>query len=350
MKSFSRDKKLLIAGPCSAETEEQVMQTGLRLKATGHVDLYRAGIWKPRTRPDSFEGVGADGLPWMTTMRDATGLPLTVEVAKASHVELCLKHSIDVLWIGARTTVNPFAVQEIADSLQGVEIPVMVKNPINPDFALWLGGIERLEKAGIKEIAAIHRGFSNLSETYYRNRPQWQLALKFHAERPDIPIICDPSHMGGRRDVLLELSQKAMNLAYDGLMIESHINPDEAWSDARQQITPETYGELIDALIIREDHEDDQPLQIELDELRERIDQIDDELLHLLHNRMSVAREIGAYKKQHNITILQKKRWAQILGRYLDQAEDRKLSKEFMENYLAAIHDESIDQQQRVIN
>ncbi len=346
----AKGKKLFIAGPCSAETREQVLETGRRLFRTGKVDMYRAGIWKPRTRPDSFEGVGAKGLPWLQEMKELTGLPTTVEVAKARHVELCMEFGIDVLWIGARTTVNPFAVQEIADALKGVDIPVMVKNPINPDLALWLGAVERLEKVGVKEIGAIHRGFSNLGETYYRNRPQWQIALSFKAERPEIDMICDPSHMCGRRDILLEVSQKSMDLNYDGLMIESHITPDDAWSDARQQITPEQLDRLLDALVYREDQEDNAPLQSELDKLRAEINHIDDELMHLIGNRMNIARQIGEYKKSNNITILQKRRWAQLLDKAIAKGEACGLSEAFIHRYLEAIHDESIQQQETVMN
>jgi len=245
------ERPILIAGPCSAETEEQVLETSQRLHKTGKVDILRAGIWKPRTRPNSFEGVGTKGLPWMQKAKELTGLPVTVEVAKASHVELCLEFGMDILWIGARTTVNPFAVQEIADALKGVDIPVLVKNPINPDLALWLGGVERLEKAGIKKLGAIHRGFSNAGEKIFRNRPQWQIPIDFKQERPDLPMINDPSHICGRRDLLASVSQKAMDLNFDGLMIESHITPDDAWSDAKQQITPEIYADIINNLVLK---------------------------------------------------------------------------------------------------
>ncbi len=345
-----KDKKpFIIAGPCSAETKDQVIETSVRLKALGRVHLLRAGIWKPRTRPDSFEGVGAKGLPWLQEAKELTGLRTTVEVAKTKHVESCLDFDVDMLWIGARTTVNPFAVQEIADSLRGVDIPVFVKNPINADLALWLGGIERLERAGIKNIGSIHRGFSNVGEKYYRNRPQWQIALAFKNERPDIPLICDPSHICGRRDILQDVSQKAIDLNYDGLMIESHITPDEAWSDAKQQITPEVLGALLENLIIREGKEDDLPTQTQLDYLRQEINHIDDEILNLLSNRMKVAKEIGEYKKQNNITILQQKRWKEIISKGKSYAVKHGLSEEFMLKYLQSIHDESINQQEKVM-
>ena len=344
-----KDQPLIIAGPCSAETEEQVLETANRLKKTGKVDLLRAGIWKPRTSPGSFEGVGEKGLPWLVEAKNQTGIPTTVEVANAKHVELCLNFEIDVLWIGARTTVNPFAVQEIADALRGVDIPVMVKNPINPDLALWLGSVERIKKAGIKNIAAIHRGFSNLAEKYYRNRPQWQIAIEFMRQCPEIPIICDPSHICGRRDILKDVSQKALDLDYDGLMIESHITPDDAWSDAAQQITPEGLADMLDSLIVREDYQDNAPIQTQLEYLRKEIDNIDDELVDLLNNRMKVAREIGQYKKENNITILQSKRWNEIINRVRAKAEKFGLGDDFVLRYLHAIHDESINQQEQVM-
>ncbi len=346
---FSRKKKpLLIAGPCSVETETQMLETATRLKATGQVDILRGGIWKPRTRPGMFEGVGAIGLPWMQKAKEATGLPICTEVAKASHVELCLEAGVDVLWIGARTSVNPFDVQEIADALKGVDIPVMIKNPINPDLALWLGGVERLQKAGLKNIAAIHRGFSFTGEKVLRNRPQWQLAIDFKQEMPDVMMINDPSHICGRRDLLHSISQKAMDLNFDGLMIESHITPDEAWSDAKQQITPEVYAELIKSLVLRSDDMD--PAQVtKLDQLRKQIDVIDDEIMHMLASRMGVSKEIGQYKKENNITILQSNRWKEILEKYLVKGENNKLSEEFVTKIIKAIHDESISVQENVM-
>ncbi len=347
---LTKDKRpIVIAGPCSAETEEQVMETAVRLKATGKSDIFRAGIWKPRTRPNSFEGVGVKGLPWMQKVKEVTGFPTTVEVAKASHVDLCLEFGIDILWLGARTTVNPFAVQEIADALKGVDIPVLVKNPINPDLSLWIGSIERLQKAGIKEIGAIHRGFSNLGEKFYRNRPQWQIAIEFIRKNPSIPIICDPSHICGRRDILQEVGQKAMDLDYDGLMIECHIDPDKAWSDARQQITPEAFGAMITDMVLREDYEDNIPLQSKLESLRQELDHIDDEILNLLSNRMKIAEDIGRYKKENNITILQPKRWNEIIEKSRKQAHASGLSEEFVLKFISAIHNESIDHQERIM-
>jgi chorismate mutase len=344
------NRPLIISGPCSAESREQVLETARRLFRTGKVDVIRAGIWKPRTRPGNFEGIGVQGLAWMQEAKEICGLPVTVEVAKASHVELCLEFNIDILWIGARTAVNPFAVQEIANALKGVDIPVMVKNPINPDLELWLGGIERLKAVGVQEIAAIHRGFSKVGEKYYRNRPEWQIAIEFMNRMPDIPLICDPSHICGRRDILHEVSQKAMDLDYHGLMIESHIDPDNAWSDPKQQLTPEALGDLIDRIVFREDHEDDVPMQRQLQYLRQEIDHIDDELLHLLADRMKVARQIGEYKKEHNMTILQQKRWNEIVGKSKTYAKTHELSQDFVMRYLESVHEESIDQQERVMN
>lgn len=347
---LTKEKRpIVIAGPCSAETEEQVIETAVRLKATGKADIYRAGIWKPRTRPDSFEGVGVQGLPWMAKVKEVTGFPVTVEVAKARHVELCLEFGIDILWIGARTTVNPFAVQEIADALRGVDIPVLVKNPINPDLALWNGAIERLQKSGLSEIGAIHRGFSNLGEQYYRNRPQWQIAIEFMRQNPDIPILCDPSHICGRRDILQDVGQKAMDLDFDGLMIESHITPDKAWSDARQQITPEVFGTMITDMKLRHDYQDNERLQSRLEQLRELIDNIDDEILNLLSNRMAVARDIGTYKRDNNMTIYQDKRWNDIIQKSKDHASKSGLSEKFVLQYISAVHDESIDQQDKIM-
>ncbi len=343
------NRPLLIAGPCSVESEEQLLSTAKRLHATGKVDMIRGGIWKPRTRPNAFEGVGTVGLPWMKRVKEETGLPVTTEVATASHVELCLEFGIDVLWIGARTTVNPFAVQAIADALKGVDIPIMVKNPINPDLGLWLGGIERLQKAGLDKIGAIHRGFSFSGEKFYRNRPQWQLAIDFKQAMPDVPMINDPSHICGRRDILQKVSQKAMDLNMDGLMIESHIDPDNAWSDAKQQITPEVYGQMMKDLVLREYDPTNNPQRTELEKLRKQINLIDDELISILSSRMTIAREIGEYKKDNNITILQSARWKQILEKYKAKAKAHDLSDDFITKFIKAVHDESINQQENVI-
>ncbi len=342
-------KPILIAGPCSAETEEQVIQTATKLFRTGKVDVLRAGIWKPRTRPGAFEGIGTKGLPWLQKAKELTGLPVAVEVAKASHVELCLEFGIDILWVGARTTVNPFAVQEIADALKGVDIPVLLKNPINPDLALWLGGMERLQNAGLTRLGAIHRGFSSAGEKIYRNRPQWQIAIDFKTAMPELPMINDPSHITGRRDMLFKVAQKAMDLNFDGLMIESHITPDTAWSDAAQQITPEVYGQLISDLVIRENDPKDLKEKTKLDRMRKEIDMIDEEIMNILASRMKIAREIGLYKKENNMTILQSERWKEVLSKFVARGTQNGLGEEFITRVIKSIHDESIEQQERVI-
>lgn len=347
---FENQKKpILIAGPCSAETEEQVIETAIRLAKTGKIDVLRAGIWKPRTRPGAFEGIGAKGLPWLQKAKELTGLPIAVEVAKTSHVELCLEFGVDILWIGARTTVNPFAVQEIADALRGIDIPVFLKNPINPDLALWLGGMERLQKVGLTKLGAIHRGFSSAGEKIYRNRPQWQIAIDFKTAMPEIPMINDPSHITGRRDLLHKVAQKAMDLNFDGLMIESHITPDTAWSDAAQQITPEVYGQLISDLIIREYDPKDLKEKTKLDRLRKEIDMIDEEIMGILASRMKIAREIGMYKKENNMTILQSERWKEVLSKFVERGTQNGLSEEFITRVIKSIHDESIEQQEKIM-
>ncbi|MBK9734862.1 MAG: bifunctional 3-deoxy-7-phosphoheptulonate synthase/chorismate mutase type II [Saprospiraceae bacterium] len=347
---IKNDKKpILIAGPCSAETEEQVIETAVRLAKTGKIDILRAGIWKPRTRPGAFEGIGAKGLPWLQKAKEITGLPVAVEVAKASHVELCLEFGIDVLWIGARTTVNPFAVQEVADALRGVNIPVLLKNPINPDLALWLGGMERLQKVGLTQLGAIHRGFSSAGEKIYRNRPQWQIAIDFKTAMPQIPMINDPSHICGRRDLLHKVAQKAMDLNFDGLIIESHITPDTAWSDAAQQITPEVYGQMMADLIIRQYDPKDIKEKSKLERFRKEIDMIDEEIMGILASRMKIAREIGLYKKENNMTILQSDRWKEVLEKFISRGVQSGLSEEFITRIIKSIHDESIEQQESVM-
>ena len=340
----------VIGGPCSAETEEQVYETCRAIKETGKIDILRAGIWKPRTRPGTFEGIGIKGLPWMRAMKLETGMPVTVEVAKAGHVQACLEFDMDILWIGARTSVNPFAVQEIAEALRGVDIPVLVKNPINPDLALWMGAVERFERVGIKDIGVIHRGFSNNSEKVYRNRPEWQMAIDFMTKRPELPMICDPSHICGNRHMLQAVSQKAVDLNYDGLMIESHRDPDNAWSDAKQQITPEVLGQMITDLVLRHNHEDNLAAQDSFNFLRQELDQIDNDLINLLGERMGISRKIGKYKKENNMTILQPKRWQEIMDIAQERGNKNELSNKFITTLLKAIHDESIDQQESVIN
>lgn len=341
---------VIISGPCSAETELQVLETAIRLAKTGKVDMLRAGIWKPRTKPGNFEGVGVEGLPWLQKAKEITGLPYTIEVATGKHVEESLKHGVDILWIGARTTVNPFSVQEVADALRGVDIPVLVKNPINPDLDLWIGAIERMEKVGIKDIGAIHRGFSNFGNTEYRNAPMWHLAIELKRRLPELPVICDPSHICGRRDILLEIAQKAIDLDYSGLMLESHIDPDHAWSDAKQQITPEVLGEMMDKIVWRHETTDKEEFLSALETFRVQINQIDDEILTLLGDRMKVAEKIGLYKKENNITILQTNRWNDILEKAIRKGEKIGLTKDFILKLLDAVHLESINRQNRVMN
>ncbi len=343
-------RPLIISGPCSAETEEQVMQTAIRLAATGKVDILRAGIWKPRTRPGSFEGVGTKGLPWLQQARKETGLPVAVEVATGKQVEDALHFGVDVLWIGARTTVNPFSVQDVADALKGVDVPVLIKNPINPDLELWIGAVERVAKAGIKNIGLIHRGFSSYGNTEYRNAPMWHLAIEMKRRNPGMLMINDPSHICGRRDILLDVAQKAIDLDFDGLIIESHIDPDNAWSDAKQQVTPEKLGEMIDAIIWRKETINSEELHAQMDKMRSQINHLDDELMQLLSQRMKVAEQIGNYKKENNITILQTNRWNEILERAFVKGEKAGLSKEFITKYFDAVHMESINHQNRIMN
>ncbi|MBS1729279.1 MAG: bifunctional 3-deoxy-7-phosphoheptulonate synthase/chorismate mutase type II [Bacteroidetes bacterium] len=343
-------KPLIISGPCSAETEDQVIQTALQLKQTDYVDIFRAGIWKPRTRPGSFEGIGSAGLPWLQKARELTGLPLAVEVATSRQVEEALTHQIDILWIGARTTVNPFSVQEIADALKGVHIPVFIKNPIHPDLELWLGALERILKAGIEDTGLIHRGFSSYGNTLYRNPPMWHLAIEMKRRNPGIRMLNDPSHICGRREILLDISQTAADLGFDGLMIESHITPDTAWSDANQQVTPEKLKEILNEVIWRRENGTNGDSHETLQKLREQIDQLDDELLQILTARMKIADKIGAYKKENNITILQTKRWNDIMERALAKSEQLKLSKEFLIKYFDSVHMESINHQNKIMN
>ncbi len=343
-------RPLIISGPCSAETEEQVMQTAIRLAATGKVDILRAGIWKPRTRPGSFEGVGTKGLPWLQKARKETGLPVAIEVATAKQVEDALHFGVDVLWIGARTTVNPFSVQDVADALKGVDVPVLIKNPINPDLELWIGAVERVAKAGIKNIGLIHRGFSSYGNTEYRNAPMWHLAIEMKRRNPGMLMINDPSHICGRRDILLDVAQKAIDLDFDGLIIESHIDPDTAWSDAKQQVTPEKLGEMIEAIIWRKEDINSEELHIQMNKMRSQINHLDDELMQLLGQRMKVADQIGQYKKDNNITILQTNRWNEILERAYVKGANLGLGKEFITKYFDAVHMESINHQNKIMN
>jgi chorismate mutase len=343
-------RPLIISGPCSAETEEQVLATATQLANTGKVDMIRAGIWKPRTRPGSFEGIGTKGLAWMQSARKQTGLPVTVEVATGKQVEDALHFDIDVLWIGARTTVNPFSVQEVADALRGVDVPVLIKNPINPDLELWTGAVERVAKAGIKQIGLIHRGFSSYGNTEYRNAPMWHLAIEMKRRNPELMMINDPSHISGRRDILLDVAQKAIDLDFDGLIIESHIDPDKAWSDAKQQVTPARLAEMLDSIKWRHETTTEKDFIDALSKLREQINHIDDELIQLLGQRMKIADKIGTYKKDNNITILQTNRWNAILEKAFAKGEKLGLSKEFITKYYDAVHMESINHQNKIMN
>jgi len=343
-------RPLIISGPCSAETEEQVIATATRLAATGKVDMLRAGIWKPRTRPGSFEGVGTKGLPWLQKAKALTGLPVCVEVATGKQVEDALHFGVDVLWIGARTTVNPFSVQDVADALRGADVPVLIKNPINPDLELWIGALERVGKAGIKNIGLIHRGFSSYGNTEYRNAPMWHLAIEMKRRYPDMLMINDPSHICGNRHMLLDVAQKAIDLDYDGLIIESHIDPDNAWSDAKQQITPEVLGEMIGSIHWRREDVASEEYHAALEKLRQQINHLDDELMQIIGQRMKVAEKIGTYKKENNITILQTNRWNSILERAFAKGEKLGLSKEFITKYFDAVHMESINHQNKIMN
>lgn len=346
---FQLNHPLVIAGPCSAETEEQVLKIAHELK-NSDVSIFRAGIWKPRTRPGGFEGVGEIGLKWLQKAKAETGLLMATEVATAVHVKLALEHNIDVLWIGARTTVNPFAVQEIADALQGTDKIVLLKNPVNPDLSLWIGGLERLYNANIKKLGVIHRGFSTYEKTKYRNNPEWQIAIDLQNRFPDLPLICDPSHITGKRDMIQEVSQQALDLNYDGLIIETHIDPDNAWSDAAQQVTPATLKQMFVDLRVRKVTDDESEYNQKMAKLRMQIDEFDEKLLEILGNRMKVADKIGLLKKEKNVAILQNQRWNEILGKMILEGQEKGLSNEFVMLLFKAIHQESITHQEKVIN
>ena len=338
-------RPMVIAGPCSAETEEQVMETAKQLKKEG-VQVFRAGIWKPRTRPNAFEGVGVEGLGWLRRVKQELGMYTATEVANAQHVYDALKYGVDILWIGARTTVNPFAVQEIADALKGVDIPVMVKNPVNPDVDLWIGAMERLNQAGIKRIAAIHRGFSAYGKNLYRNMPQWHIPIELRRKVRNMPLFCDPSHIGGKRELIAPLCQQAMDLNFNGLMVESHRDPDKALSDASQQVTPETLSFILSKLVLR----DSKASTEDLKDLRRQIDQLDDHLLETLAERMRLSSQIGQYKNDHNMTILQTGRFDDILTTRADQAKSLDLTEDFIRDVFTSIHEESIDHQNKMMN
>lgn len=344
------ERPIIISGPCSAETENQMIMTAKQLAATGKVNALRAGIWKPRTRPGQFEGAGKEGLAWLVRAKQETGLPITTEVATPEHVELCLKAGVDILWIGARTTVNPFSVQSIADALRGVDVPVLVKNPVNPDLELWIGALERLNKAGIRKLAAIHRGFSSSEKGPFRNAPMWNMAIDLKTRIPELDIICDPSHISGSRDLIPLISQKALDMDMAGLMIESHIHPDAAWSDAKQQVTPAVLGNIVDNLVVRSASSSNKSFKDTLTILREQIDHLDDEIMQKLASRMRISEQIGQYKKENNVTILQVSRWEEIVETRIALGRAMGLSREFTNELLKLIHNESIQVQTRVMN
>jgi chorismate mutase len=340
------DKRpVVIAGPCSAETEEQVMDTATQLAHKG-VKIFRAGIWKPRTKPGGFEGVGVEGLPWLQRVKQETGMYVATEVATAKHVEAALKAGIDVLWVGARTTANPFAVQEIADSLKGVDVPVLVKNPVNPDLELWIGALLRINGAGIKRLGVIHRGFSSYDKKIYRNLPQWHIPIELRRRIPGLPILCDPSHIGGKRELVAPLCQQAMDLGFDGLIVESHCNPDCAWSDASQQVTPDVLDYILNLLVIRKETQTTESLN----ELRNQIDECDNSIIEVLSKRMRICREIGTFKKEHDMTILQTGRYNEILDKRGAQGALCGMDADFVKKVFEAIHEESVRQQMEIIN
>jgi chorismate mutase len=343
-----QERPIIIAGPCSAESEEQVLSTAKELAALG-IRIFRAGIWKPRTRPSIFEGVGSAGLPWLRKVKEETGMLTAIEVANTKHVYDALKYGIDILWIGARTAANPFAVQEIADTLKGVDIPVLIKNPVSPDLELWIGAIERVHRAGIKRIAAIHRGFSIFGKSEFRNHPHWQIPIELKRRIPNIPVITDPSHICGSRKRLYEISQEAMDLNFDGIIIESHINPDKAMSDAQQQLTPADLGKLLERIILRSP-EVVNGMSLTMAELRTEIDKLDDQIIDIFEHRMQIADQIGHYKKANNVAIFQSKRWDDIINKRQEMGLQKGLSHEFITRVFRAIHQESINHQARIMN
>lgn len=338
-------RPIVIAGPCSAETEEQVMNTATQLCKKG-IKIFRAGVWKPRTKPGGFEGVGTLGLPWLKRVQEELGMLVSTEVATPKHVEACLESGIDILWIGARTTANPFAMQELADSLRGVDIPVLVKNPVNPDLELWIGALERINGAGVKRMGAIHRGFSTYDKKLYRNLPMWHIPIELRRRIPNLPMFCDPSHIGGRRELIAPLCQQAMDLGFDGLVVESHCNPDAAWSDAAQQVTPEVLDFILDKLVIRNITQTTESLEA----LRRQIDEFDNNLLDLLSRRMRVCREFGQYKKEHNMTVVQTERYNEILDKRGAQGVLCGMDADFIKTIFEAIHEESVRQQMDIMN
>lgn len=348
MKNLRLSRPLIISGPCSAETEEQMLRTANELKTT-KIDFFRAGIWKPRTRPGGFEGVGEIGLNWLKKVKEETGLKTATEVANKDHAKLAVEYDVDLLWIGARTSANPFSVQEIADELEGTNKIVLVKNPVNPDLALWIGALERLKMADIKNLGVIHRGFSTYEKTKYRNIPEWQIVIELQNRFPDLPIICDPSHIAGNRELIAELSQTALDLNFDGLMIESHHSPDTAWSDVAQQITPDRLSSILKNLVIRKENTSETDFQTQLKSLRSQIDILDEQLLDLIKKRMEVADNIGVLKKEKNISVLQNKRWQDILEKMIFLGKEKNLSEELVSKLFKAIHQESINRQEHIL-
>ncbi len=338
-------RPIVIAGPCSAETEEQVMTTARQLAQTG-CHMFRAGVWKPRTKPGGFEGHGEQALVWLKQVKEETGMLTATEVAKPEHVELAMKYGVDILWIGARTSANPFAMQDLADSLRGAEVPVLVKNPVNPDLELWIGAMERINQAGIKRLGAIHRGFSSYDKKIYRNLPMWQIPMELHRRLPNLPIVCDPSHIGGRRELIAPLCQQAMDMGFDGLIVESHCKPDSAWSDAAQQVTPDVLDYILSLLVVRDETQTTESILL----LRKQIDEMDNSLLELLAKRMRVCREIGQYKKEHNLTVFQAGRYNEILEKRGAQASLCGINPENVAKIFELIHEESVRQQLEIIN
>jgi len=339
------ERPIVIAGPCSAETEEQTLKTARQLAAKG-CHMFRAGVWKPRTKPGGFEGNGEAALPWLKSVKEETGMMVSTEVATAEHVELCLKYGIDILWVGARTTANPFAVQAIADALKGVDIPVFVKNPVNPDIELWIGALERINGAGIKRLGAIHRGFSSYDKKIYRNHPMWQIPIELHRRYPNLPLVCDPSHIGGRRDLIAPLCQQAMDMGFDGLIVESHCSPELAWSDANQQVTPDILDYILSMLVIRNETVTTENIST----LRKQIDELDNQLIEILAQRMKVCREIGEYKKAHDMTIVQTARYSEILGKRGAQGSLMGIGQDCVKGIFELIHEESVHQQMEIVN
>ncbi len=343
--SDNNERPLVIAGPCSAETEEQVMTTARQLADKG-CRMFRAGVWKPRTKPGGFEGQGETALPWLQNVKKSTGMLVATEVATPEHVELALKYGIDILWIGARTSANPFAMQALADSLKGVDVPVLVKNPVNPDLELWIGALERINQAGVTRLAAIHRGFSSYDKKIYRNLPMWQIPIELRRRFPSLPIMCDPSHIGGSRELVAPLCQQAMDLGFDGLIVESHCSPDSAWSDAKQQVTPDVLDYILSLLVIRDEKVTTEGIHA----LRKQIDELDNQLIELLAKRMRVCREIGQYKKEHNMTVLQTSRYNEILDKRGAQGALCGMSADFIRSVFEEVHEESVRQQMEIIN